>query len=242
MNLTNIRAVIFDMDGLLVDSERLARVALVQTAGAFGIENDPAVFAGMVGLPEDGSLALLTTRFGRDFPAREFLREAALAFDGLVAAGRLRAKPGAADFLNLLQRIEVRRAVATSSAQEKAARTLSKTRLIDHFELVVTRTDVTRGKPHPDLYLKAAADLGCPVSNCIAFEDSYNGVRAAHAADMRVIMIPDLLLPTAEMENLTEAILPDLFAAAEAFRKFGLYPDLAADPRAFVPEHDRSVR
>lgn len=210
MNLSNVRRVIFDMDGLLVDSERLARDALIRTAGIFGIEPDAETFTGMIGLPEDGSLSLLRLRYGLHFPAEQYVR-----------AGHLALKPGAEELLTLLKSLGIPKALATSSSREKAMRILAAVRATEWSEAVVTRTDVARGKPSPDLFLKAACELGLPADQCIALEDSYNGVRAAQAAGIRVIMVPDLLPATTEMIALSEAIVGSLSDVHQAFLTSG---------------------
>jgi HAD superfamily hydrolase (TIGR01509 family) len=216
MNLSNVRAVILDMDGLLVDSERLARAALIQTAGIFGIVPDVEVFTGMIGLPQDGSLNLLRLRYGQDFPAAEFISQTSITSDAMVASGHLKPKKGAQELIEFLERLRVPKAIATSSSREKAMRTLSAVRMAARFDAVVTRTDVPRGKPYPDLFVRAAHELGCATDGCIALEDSYNGVRAAHAAGIRVIMVPDLLWATPEMADLSEAIIPNLSMVLDA--------------------------
>jgi HAD superfamily hydrolase (TIGR01509 family) len=217
VNLSDVRAVVFDMDGLLVDSERLAHTALLETAPAFGITPDPQTFMRMIGLPEDGSLELLRTRYGRGFPSERFVWEAALRHAALVSSGALKLKAGAAELVAGLERSGVPKAVATSSSRTKAMDTLIKVSMLERFEAIVTRTDVQRGKPHPDLFLRASSELGIAVNRCIALEDSYNGVRAAHAAGMRVIMVPDMLCSTDEMQRLSEGIVADLFAVLDAF-------------------------
>jgi HAD superfamily hydrolase (TIGR01509 family) len=228
MNLSNLRAVIFDMDGLLVDSERLAHLALIQTASAFGTIPDPKVFTRMIGLPEDGSIDLLKRHYGPDFPAERFIREAAITCEALVDSDRLALKKGAAELLDALESSGVPKGVATSSSRTKAMHTLTKVHLADRFEVIVTRTEVQNGKPRPDLYLRAAHELGFAVDRCIALEDSYIGVRAAHAAGMRVIMVPDLLCPTAEIEELSEAVAKDLCAVLDVFVNSGLVLQHAA--------------
>src|SRR3954471_11126395 len=96
-------------------------------------------------------------------------------------------------------------------------RTLAAVRAIECFEAIVTRTGVARGKPSPDLFAKAASELALPPDRCIALEDSYNGVCAAHAAGIRVIMVPDLLPATSEMMLLSEAIVDSLQDVHQAF-------------------------
>jgi beta-phosphoglucomutase-like phosphatase (HAD superfamily) len=224
VNLSDVRAVIFDMDGLLVDSERLARTALVETAQAFGITPDPQTFTRMIGLPEDGSLELLRTRYGRGFPSDRFILEAARRCAALVSSGALELKAGAAELVACLERSRVPKAIATSSSRAKAKHTLTNVCMLKHFQAIVTRTDVQRGKPHPDLFVRAASELGVALNHCLALEDSYNGVRAAHAAGMRVIMVPDLLFSTDEMQRLSEGIFTDLFAVLDALIGSGVIP------------------
>ncbi|MGY3450328.1 HAD family hydrolase [Bradyrhizobium sp. USDA 4353] len=219
MNLSDIRAVIFDMDGLLVDSERLARAALIETAGRFGITADLDIFTRMIGLPEDSSLTLLRHRFGVDFAAEDFIQAAATACHAMVECGQLELKAGVPELMAFIERSGLAKAVATSSSREKAMRTLSAVDLASRFDAVVTRTDVARGKPHPDLFLRAAVELDQPVDRCLALEDSYNGIRAAHAAGMKVIMVPDLLIATPEMTGLADAVAPDLLAVRDALMK-----------------------
>jgi len=194
----------------------LARAALIETAGVFGILPDLEIFTRMIGLPEDGSLNLLRQRYGLDFPAEKYIRKTAVACEALVASGNLQLKAGAHELLAFLDRAGLPKALATSSSRQKAKCTLAAVQIVDRFDVVVTRTDVARGKPYPDLFLRAAKDLGTSGDQCIALEDSYNGVRAAHAAGIRVIMVPDLLPPTAEMTDLSDAIMPDLFAVLDA--------------------------
>src|SRR5207302_1685493 len=124
-------------------------------------------------------------------------------------AGELRVKPGAVELLDAAESARLPRAVATSSSRAKAMHHLRAAGIVDRFDAVVTRDDVVRGKPHPDLFLRAASALAIAPARCLALEDSYNGVRAAHAAGMPVIMVPDLLPATEEMRGLCHAILDD---------------------------------
>jgi HAD superfamily hydrolase (TIGR01509 family) len=175
----------------------------------------------MIGLPEDGSLSLLRLRYGLHFPAEQYVRDTAAACETLVRAGHLGLKPGAEELLTLLKSLGIPKALATSSSREKAMRSLAAVRATEWFEAVVTRTDVARGKPSPDLFLKAACELGLPADQCIALEDSYNGVRAVQAAGIRVIMVPDLLPATTEMIALSEAIVGSLSDVHQAFLTSG---------------------
>jgi HAD superfamily hydrolase (TIGR01509 family) len=182
----------------------------------------------MIGLPEDGSTELLRRRYGQEFSAERFIREAAELCDVMVQSGGLKLKAGAKELLEFLERSGIPKAIATSSSREKAMRTLEAVQMVRRFEVIVTRTDVPRGKPYPDLFLRAACELRMPAHSCIVLEDSYNGVRAAHAAGIRVLMVPDLLCATPEMTGLSEAVIPHLFVVLEALVRSG--PELQNSP------------
>jgi HAD superfamily hydrolase (TIGR01509 family) len=205
-------AVVFDMDGLLLDTESLAMRGLAQAAVAMGVDAPEEFRHAMIGVPADHCRTLVTERFGPDFPADDFLAAASRQMGVLIDAGSLQLKPGVRELLDYLDTIGMARAVATSSSRAKAAHHLRRTGIMERFDAVVTRDDVARGKPHPDLFLRAAQVLGRAPNHCLALEDSYNGIRAAHAAGMQVIMVPDLLPPTAEMRDTCLLIAADLHA------------------------------
>jgi HAD superfamily hydrolase (TIGR01509 family) len=207
-----IEGVVFDMDGLLLDTERLAMRSLANAAGDWGL-NAPAIFHhAMIGLSADGCCDLLRRRFGPDFYAEGYLASANRHMERLVEAGQLRLKSGVLALLAHLERLGLPKAVATSSSRVKAARHLRAVGILDRFDVLVTRDDVARGKPHPDLFLLAMKELGLLPERCLVLEDSYNGVRAANAAGAAVIMVPDLLPATEEMRSLCAMVVPDLHA------------------------------
>jgi HAD superfamily hydrolase (TIGR01509 family) len=205
-----VEAVIFDMDGLLLNTETLAAQALALAGREVGIETPRNFCESLIGVPADDCRRLLLDRYGQAAPADAFFAAATRHLKAMVDKGLLELRPGAEALLRYLERWGVPRAVATSSSREKAAHHLAAAGIDHRFHAIVTRDDVARGKPHPDLYLCAAARLGVAPSRCLALEDSYNGVRAAHAAAVPVIMVPDLLRPTAEMRELCADILEDL--------------------------------
>jgi HAD superfamily hydrolase (TIGR01509 family) len=210
-----IGAVVFDMDGLLVDSEKLAMRGLELAAREMGIDAPQAFCQSMIGVPADRCRTLVLERFGDGFAADDFLLEAGRLTVEMIEGGALDLKPGVLELLEELDRRGLPKAVATSSSREKADRHLLATGIERRFDAVVTRDDVDRGKPHPDLFLKAADVLGADPSLCMALEDSYNGVKAAAAAGMRVIMVPDLLQPNTEMREKAVLIAADLHVARD---------------------------
>jgi HAD superfamily hydrolase (TIGR01509 family) len=217
----SVHAVVFDMDGLLVDTETLCRDAMMQEAEAMGLELPLEVFLGMVGTSSVRSEEMLLDHFGPDFPLEAFHQGWFGRYHGMVEAGIV-LKDGVLELLDHLDAEGLKRAIATSSSHQSVDRNLGQHALKDRFQAVIARGDYQRGKPEPDPFLKAAAALEADPAHCLALEDSHNGVRAAHGAGMMTVMVPDLLAPTDEMHALCVRIVdtlhevPDLIAAANA--------------------------
>lgn len=195
-----ILAVVFDMDGLLIDSESLVREAMILAAASLGFEMPLTLCASMIGLPEAQGLSKIREHFGPDFPMETYLVEERRQVDLLLAEGVV-LKTGVLEILDHLDARAIPRAVATSSSRNSARKHLTHNGVFDRFDAIVAREDVERHKPNPAPFLKAAALLGVAPENCLALEDSHNGVRAAHAAGMMTVMVPDLLEPTDEMRD-----------------------------------------
>jgi HAD superfamily hydrolase (TIGR01509 family) len=212
------RAILFDMDGLLLDTERLAMQSLASAAAAMDVDAPEAFRHAMIGVPADRCRVLVMERFGQAFPVDAYLADASRRMEEMIAAGALALKPGVLELLADLDGFGMRRAVATSSGRAKAERHLRQVGILDRFDAVVTRDDVARGKPHPDLFLRAAAEIGVDPGECLVLEDSYNGVRAAHLAGATVIMVPDLLPSTDEMHALCALVISDLHAVRPLVR------------------------
>jgi HAD superfamily hydrolase (TIGR01509 family) len=207
-------AVVFDMDGLLLNTEHLARRALRLAGEEVGLDLHDDVCALMIGVPADGCRRLLLEHYGEGAPADDLFAASSRHLLALIDGGGMQLQPGASELLALLEEGGVPHAVATSSSREKAHHHLERAGIVQRFDAIVTRDDVARGKPYPDLFLRAGQLLDTSPGDCLALEDSYNGVRAAHAAHMPVVMVPDLLVPTDEMREKAIAVLPDLHAVA----------------------------
>jgi HAD superfamily hydrolase (TIGR01509 family) len=193
-----IRAVVFDMDGLLVDTEALIRDLMVEIAPRYGAELPEHVFQQMVGLPNEASDAVARAHFGPDFPLEEMYVEVSRRVHAACEVG-VALKAGVVELLDCLDAARLPRAIATSSSHTAVQRTLGPSGILPRFDAVVAAGDYARGKPNPDPFLTAAARLSADPTLCVALEDSHNGVRAAHAAGMMTVMVPDLLAPTDEM-------------------------------------------
>ena len=206
-------AVIFDLDGTLVDSESLTQAAGIAAFASLGIAIEPAFLHGLIGIDDRAGAAIIRARFP-DLDTAAF----GAAWQGEVRrryAEGLPLKPGAAE---LLAAIALPKALVTSSTRLQADHKLRLTGLAHHFAHVVTFDDVTRPKPDPDPYLHAARLLGVAPARCIAFEDSETGARSAHAAGMTVVQVPDIIPATGDHAH---HVAPDLLSAA---RSLGLIP------------------
>ena len=209
-----IKAVVFDMDGLLIDSESLVREGMILAARNLGFEMPIPLCASMIGLPEAQGIKKIREHFGPDFPLEAYLAEERRQIDLLLAEGIV-LKTGVLEILDHLDQRAIPRAVATSSSSNSARKHLTHNGIFDRFDAIVAREDVERHKPNPDPFLKAAALLDVAPENCLALEDSHNGVRAAHAAGMMTVMVPDLLEPTDEMHDKCVLIAESLHKVLE---------------------------
>ncbi|MFT4114031.1 HAD family hydrolase [Silvibacterium sp.] len=208
-----VHAVIFDMDGLLLDSERLAIDALVSAGKTVGYEMPYSFCRKMVGVAADGCRKLVRETYGPEFPLEEFFRAQEVILRELVDTGKLTLKKGVEPLLDYLEQNRVPRAIATSSSRVRTDHHLKMIGIFHRFDAIVTRDDVTNGKPNPEPYLTAAGRLGFSPDDCLALEDSHSGARAAHAAGIRVIVIPDLLEPNEEIREKALEIMEDLHGA-----------------------------
>jgi HAD superfamily hydrolase (TIGR01509 family) len=209
-----VKAVVFDMDGLLFDSETVYRDAMIATAESWGLEMPSELFLRLVGLPWIANVPMLKAHYGPSFDTEAFRKEATRRFH-VVADAEICLKAGVVEILDFLDAAGLPRAIATSSLHPTVQHHLGQHGLIDRFDALVAQGDYARGKPAPDPYLVAAERLGVPPPDCLALEDSHNGVRAAHAAGMMTIMVPDMLDPTEEMRTLCVRVARDLHEVRE---------------------------
>lgn len=195
------------MDGLLVNTESLRIRAVEDCARALGCDVRLDLFVAFVGGASGEARAALEAHVRDDLPPGFWK-----AYRGFMdrRMEELRPMPGALELLAFLESRDIPRAIATSAARASVERYCAPLGLLPRFQTIVAREDYARKKPAPDAYLEAAARLGLSPGDCLALEDSYNGVRAAVAAGMATMMAPDVLPATDEMRALCVDVVGDL--------------------------------
>lgn len=196
-----IRAVLFDMDGTLFDSERLYGEGWIRA----GLTREQ--YRQLIGRSRTNNDAMLTS-WGYDPAELRSIRDAAV--EEVLQREGISLKPGARACLQWLREQGIPAAIATSSPKETAERYLQMTDMRSYFALVLSGSNLERGKPFPDIFLEGARLLGERPENCLAAEDSFNGVRAGRNAGMYTVMIPDLIPADEEMRRLADAVLQSL--------------------------------
>jgi HAD superfamily hydrolase (TIGR01509 family) len=214
----DIRAVVFDMDGLMLDTEPLYKASWQTASLELGHEIDDAFYATFVGRPNPDCERDLVQRFGSRFPLDRFRERWPELWRADADANGIRLKPGLLELLALLETERVRCAVATSSEAPETAFSLRAAGLEGRFPVIVTSDQVARGKPAPDLYLEAARRLYLAPDQCVALEDSEAGIQAARRARMVPILVPDGSAPSPAAADAAFQVLPSLREAREVVR------------------------
>jgi HAD superfamily hydrolase (TIGR01509 family) len=206
-------AVVFDMDGLLIESETLYRDSFLAASDEGGHGMLVETYQKVCGSPWDVITGTIFADYGADFPIDSF-RDAWLRHLAVMMAEGVALKPGVVEILDLLDRLDIRRAIATSSRHDSVTRHLGPYDLLKRFDTIIARGDYSEPKPSPMPYLTAAKRLGIDPGRCLALEDSWHGVRSASSAGMMTIMVPDVAPPTEEMREKSIAVSSDLHAVA----------------------------
>jgi HAD superfamily hydrolase (TIGR01509 family) len=197
-----IDSVIFDMDGVLFDTERLYAAASHLVGKELNMNDIDASIKHTVGLNANDFRQFMLQKYGQQFPFDLFSRRLTDIFQDIVEKDGLPQKEGVLELLTYLETHGYKIALATSSGKKSTFRYLNQAGIAHFFQVVVTGDMITHGKPNPEIFRTACERLGSAPENCIAIEDSPNGIRSAHAAGLKVIMVPDLIEPTPDIEKL----------------------------------------
>ncbi|MCP4753337.1 MAG: HAD family phosphatase [Proteobacteria bacterium] len=209
------RAVIFDMDGLMLDTEIISQKAFLQATRDFDYEVPVEIFIQIVGRNAESSKAFLYETFGESFPYQEIVGQMHAYEEESIGRHGIPLKPGLLELLDLLERFSIPKGVGTSTRKTQACNRLQIANIKDRFDIIVGGDEVQASKPAPDLFLQVARKLGVEQANCLVLEDSEPGVKAAYAADMTPIMVPDLKQPSEDIRKLAARVFPSLHQTVE---------------------------
>ena len=205
-----MKAVVFDMDGVLFDTEIVCMKAWMAVAERRGLSGMEEIFNQVIGLNANDSRQVVFDAYGEDFDYPLFREHAGAWFRDYVGKNGIPVKPGVREILEWLKGSGYKVGLASSTRSESVLSHLKQAEMEDYFSVVVTGDMIEHSKPRPDIYLLACSRLGVEPEQAYAIEDSPNGVRSAHAAGMWTIMVPDMIAPDEEMRRLSRVILKDM--------------------------------
>jgi HAD superfamily hydrolase (TIGR01509 family) len=214
--MRKMNAVIFDMDGLLLDTEKIALAVFVTSCREFGFKPDTKIYYQCIGTTFPDMKKILREGYGESFPLDAVLELWSRKFHEETDPKPIHLKIGTLELLRYLEKEGIKKAVVTSTRQENALRWLTNAGILHYFDFVLGGDQVTNGKPHPEIYLTACQRLNEEPDCCLALEDSDNGVLSASDAGLTVIQIPDLVQPSAKVRALGHRIVKSL-ADVESF-------------------------
>lgn len=206
----HMQAVIFDMDGVIFDSERLVLDCWEEVAVKYGFQGIREVFLPCIGTNAVKTKEIVMNYYGSGFPYEEFRREASVLFHERTDQIGLPIKEGVRELLDYLKNRGIPTAVASSTRLEAVASELRQAGLYGYFKVVMGGDQLKRSKPEPDIYLMTCDKMGVSPQLAYAIEDSYNGIRSSYSAGMKPIMVPDMLPATDEMREKSIVVLENL--------------------------------
>lgn len=204
------KAVLFDMDGIIIDSEQAVIDCWKITADKYGIPDIEVFCKKVLGVNSENTRKVFNKMYEGRFSYDDFKPEMRELFVTRFDAGQVPVKPGARELLTYLKDNGIKTALCSSTSEEAVKREMKSVGLYDFFDVYVCGDQVTRSKPDPEIWLKGLSKLGVEACDAAGIEDSYNGVRSSHAAGLYTFMVPDLIAPDDEMRSLADEILPSL--------------------------------
>lgn len=210
-----IELVIFDMDGLMFDSEKISMYAWTKVSEKYNYDITEEIFKETLGLNLEEIRGIFYKYFGEDCPYDDIKDQRRHIIDRYVTENGVPVKKGLYNLLEVLKKLNIKTAVATSSSRVTAEKMLKLSEVFPHFDYIVCGDEVKKSKPDPEIFLIAADRLKCKAENCIVLEDSEAGIRAAHSAGMKPLLVPDMKEPCEEVRALAYKIFTDLDEAKD---------------------------
>ena len=212
-------AMVFDMDGVIFDSERAVIGCWIELAEKYGFQDIEKACLACTGTTMARTREIMLEIYGQDFPYDKYAKEASLMYHEKYDGGRLPVKPGVRELLKFLKEQEKKIALASSTRTATVVSQLKDAGIFDFFDVVICGDMVKRSKPAPDIFLKACSELGTEPAKAYVAEDSYNGIRAAHAGGLRPLMVIDTLPANEEMREISEAVFESLLEVREYLKE-----------------------
>lgn len=214
-----IKGAVFDMDGLMFDTERLVYETWQKMMDELGFEYSLDIFKNTIGLRTDLAEKYYNSLYGNEFCYSALKKKSREIFLKRIDKEGVPVKKGLFDLLEFLNNNEIKIALATSTSAQTAHNVIKKSGAYDYFDVFVCGDDVKNSKPHPEVFLTAAKKLALSPEYCVALEDSINGIKSAHAAGMTTVMVPDYLQPTEEILPIIDCLCDDLSLAEDYIKK-----------------------
>jgi HAD superfamily hydrolase (TIGR01509 family) len=203
INQLKIELIIFDMDGLMFDTEKISFVSWRDAAALYGYQIDDEIFRKTIGTNLIRTKDIYLNHFGSSFPIEEIISERVRISEEIIRLKGVPVKKGLYDLLDYLSQSNIKKAVATSTSRKRALNLLKLASIYSSFDYVLCGDEIEKSKPDPEIFLKVSDKLGCSPKKCLVLEDSEAGIEAAYKAGMFPIMIPDIKEPN----DLTQTLI-----------------------------------
>ena len=216
--MNNIKLAIFDMDGLMLDSETVAWKAWESIQKNYNCDCSFEFYRNFIGTTEASISSAMLETYGTDFPIKNFLAETKEEKKRIISREGVSVKKGLIELLDYLTKNGIKKAVATSSHRDVMENLLSLTKVLHYFDYSVCGDEIENGKPNPDVFLKTLKKAGVNSNEAFVLEDSINGILAAHNANIPVIFIQDLVEAPTDTLGLVYKKMNDLSEVISIFK------------------------
>jgi HAD superfamily hydrolase (TIGR01509 family) len=213
--MKKIKAILFDMDGVIFDTERIYLEHWIEIFQKYGYTMTQEVYASVMGRGRENVMRIFKEVFGQDLPILEMYKEKDKMLKQAVEEGKVPMKPGAKEILSFLKNNNFKTALATSAKRDRMLMQLKMANIEAEFDAVICGDDITKSKPNPEIFLMAAQSIGIAPENCAVVEDSSAGIEAAYKAEMLALHVEDLKKPDEEILKYCKKSFKDLFEIKE---------------------------